>query len=322
MAEGEPCLLERAYTLFGWLVATYVLIRQALRVLCGLRNHIVSGWWRKDLKHYGPWAVVTGATDGIGKGYARELAKRGLNIVLVSRTLEKLKKVATEIEQDYGCKTMIIQMDFTNGFHGYHKIKEELKGLEIGILVNNVGMKISEAPVRYLDTPNLDQMLEKIVNCNIVSVLQMTQIILPKMLLRKKGLIINLSSEVANRPYPMSLVYSASKAFVDFFSRALHIEYRSQGIIVQSVMPLLVSTDMTYKMKPNVFVKSPEEYALEALNTVGYTTRTNGCLSHSLQSYTLDLLPDCIFHTLLSMQSLDKHFNIMKEEYLKSKKEK
>ncbi|XP_072258112.1 very-long-chain 3-oxoacyl-CoA reductase-like [Pyxicephalus adspersus] len=266
--------------------------------------------------------VVTGATDGIGKAYARELARRGLDVVLISRTLEKLKKVAEEIEQEFGRKTKVIQVDFTNGSEIYQRIKEELNGLEIGILVNNVGMKISEDPTRYLDAPNIDQMLDKTINCNILSVLWMTRTILPQMLQRKKGLIINLSSEVGNRPYPMSLVYSASKVFVDFFSRGLHVEYKSKGITVQSVMPLLVSTDMTYKMNTNIFVKSPEEFAREALNTVGYTNRTSGCLSHSLQSYGLDLIPDSIFNPLLTKDTLGNVYNNVKKDYLKNKKEK
>ncbi|CAI9587287.1 unnamed protein product [Staurois parvus] len=266
--------------------------------------------------------VVTGATDGIGKAYARELAKRGLDVVLISRTLEKLKKVAAEIEKEFGRKTRVIQVDFTNGSHIYQKIKEELEDLEIGILVNNVGMNINQDPCKYMNIPNRDQMLDKIINCNIMSVLWMTQIILPQMLQRKKGLIINLSSEVGNRPYPMSLVYSSTKVFVDFFSRGLHVEYKSKGITVQSVMPLLVSTDMTYKMKTNIFVKSPDDFACEALNTVGYTSRTSGCLSHSLQSYAIDLFPDSIFYPLLLSKSILKRFENVKEDYSKTKKEK
>ncbi|XP_018428184.1 PREDICTED: very-long-chain 3-oxoacyl-CoA reductase-like [Nanorana parkeri] len=322
MAERELCLLERTFTLLGLLLAGYVLLKQLVSVLRGLKNHIVSGWWRTSLTQYGRWAVVTGATDGIGKAYARELAKRGLDVVLISRTLEKLKKVAAEIEQESGRKTRVMQVDFTNGSHIYQKIKEELNGLEIGILVNNVGMKISEEPTRYLDISDLDQMLDKTINCNILSVLWMTRTILPQMLQRKKGLIINLASEVGNRPYPLSLVYSASKVFVDFFSRGLHEEYKSKGITVQSVMPLLVSTDMTYKIKTNIFVKSPEEFASEALDTVGYTNRTSGCLSHSLQSYAIDLIPDSIFHFLLTADSVEKSFNSLKKDYIKNKKEK
>ncbi|CAM2114447.1 unnamed protein product [Caretta caretta] len=114
----------------------------------------------------GEWAVVTGAGDGIGKAYSLELAKRGLNIVMISRTLEKLQKVATEIEQATGRNVKIIQADFTKD-HIYENIEESLEGLEIGILVNNVGMLHNSLPCRFLNGADTD---ENLINCNIISV--------------------------------------------------------------------------------------------------------------------------------------------------------
>ncbi|XP_073506869.1 17-beta-hydroxysteroid dehydrogenase type 3-like isoform X2 [Phyllobates terribilis] len=270
MAGEESCLCTQGFALFGILAAAYIVISQTWKVIRGLRSHILSQWWRTDLTQYGRWAVVTGATDGIGKAYALELAKRGLDVVLISRTLEKLKRVAAEIEKESGRKIKYIQADFTNGSNIYHMIQEELKSLEIGVLVNNVGMKISESATKFLDAPNLEKMLENTINCNILSAVQV---------------------------------------FVDFFSRGLHTEYKSKGITVQCVMPLLVSTEMTYKMKTNIFVKSADDFAHEALNTVGYTERTSGCMSHSLQSYALHLLPDKLLYLLLQSELMKKQFN-------------
>ncbi|KAG9469509.1 hypothetical protein GDO78_020344 [Eleutherodactylus coqui] len=118
----------------------------------------------------------------------------------------------------------------------------------------------------------------------------MTRIVLPKMIQRKKGLIINMSSEAGNHAFPRLTIYSATKAFLDFFSRGLNIEYKSKGITVQSVMPLTVSTNMNQNMKQNLLVMGVDDYAWEALNTVGYSDRTSGCLSHGIQSYLLDLI--------------------------------
>ncbi|XP_066445425.1 very-long-chain 3-oxoacyl-CoA reductase-like [Eleutherodactylus coqui] len=315
MAGEEFCLGTEGFTLFGVLAASYIVITQAWRAIRGLRCHLLSRWWRTDVTQYGQWAVVTGATDGIGKAYALELAKRGMDVVLISRTMEKLERVAAEIEKESGCKIKCIQADFTNGSHIYRKVQEELKGLDIGVLVNNVGMKISEISSKFLDAPNLEKMLDSTINCNILSAVQMTRIVLPQMVQRKKGLVINISSETGNRPYPMALIYSASKVFVDFFSRGLHTEYKSQGITVQCVMPLFVSTDMTNKMKTNIFVKSADAFAREALNTVGYTERTSGCLSHSLQSYALNLVSDDLFHFVLLGKTLEKHFKNLSSRY-------
>ncbi|XP_067412656.1 very-long-chain 3-oxoacyl-CoA reductase-like [Emydura macquarii macquarii] len=88
-------------------------------------------------------------------------------------------------------------------------------------------------------------------------------------------------------------MYSATKIFVDFFSRGLEAEYRSQGILVQSILPFFVSTNLTRNITPSLFVKTAEDFAHEALNTVGISSRTSGCLSHSVQSFFYGLLfPD------------------------------
>uniref|UniRef100_A0A8C5MLN0 Uncharacterized protein n=1 Tax=Leptobrachium leishanense TaxID=445787 RepID=A0A8C5MLN0_9ANUR len=203
----------------------------------------------------------------------------------------------------------------------YQAIEDNLKGMEIGILVNNVGMLVFFNPTRFLDMPNIDKAIMDTISCNMLSLVQMTRIVLPQMVERKKGLVINLSSEAGSRPYPMGILYSSSKGFVDFFSRGLHAEYKSLGITVQCVMPLFVSTDMTQNMKTNIFVKSANDYARDALNTVGYTNRTSGCLSHALQSYALDLLlPGPVFEFLFSLKILANFFKRPQKKDEKNKK--
>ncbi|CAN2390288.1 short chain dehydrogenase, partial [Pristimantis euphronides] len=286
----EESQLYHWLNLLGQLALSYLVLKQLWSLLVGCKNHILSRWWRTNLKKYGGWAVVTGATDGIGKAYAMELARRGFDVVLISRTLQKLQKVAEEIEQRTRRKTKTIQVDFTGGPEIYPKVEKTLKDLDIGILVNNVGMTYTKGTARFLEVPEINKQIQNIMNCNVLSMVHMTKIVLPKMVQRKKGLIINLSSAVGARPYPYVTMYSATKAFVDFFSRSLNSEYRSYGIIVQSVLPHLVSTNMTDHPNANIMVKSSDDYAREALNTVGYSHRTNGCLSHCLQSYILDQL--------------------------------
>ncbi|XP_075711654.1 very-long-chain 3-oxoacyl-CoA reductase-B-like [Rhinoderma darwinii] len=289
MTEQMEFLLPQWLNFLGHLALFLLVLKLLWKVLKGFRIHFVSRLWRTDLKKYGGWAVVTGATDGIGKAYAEELAKRGFDIVLISRTLEKLKNVAEGIEKQTRRKTKVIQLDFTGGPEIYPKVEKELKDLDIGILVNNVGMTYNELPVLFLGVPDISKNATSIMNCNMMSAVQMTRIVLPKMIQRKKGLIINLSSEAGNHPVQMMTMYSATKAFLDYFSRGLNIEYKSKGITVQSVMPLAVSTNMTQNLQANLLVKSANEFAREALNTVGYTHRTSGCLSHSIQSFFLNL---------------------------------
>ncbi|KAK1153557.1 very-long-chain 3-oxoacyl-CoA reductase-B isoform X2 [Acipenser oxyrinchus oxyrinchus] len=267
--QQDSNALYSAFAGLGAVMFALYAVKYSWAILRGVRIYILSEIWKVDVSKFGKWAVVTGATSGIGKAYAHELARRGLDVVLISRSLERLNQVACEIEQQHGRSTRVIQADFTDGHRIYQHIEEGLAGLEIGILVNNVGMNYAATLVFLLDVPNPGQM---------------TRIVLPQMIQRKKGLIINISSEAGAHPHPMLTLYSATKGFVNYFSRCLDSEYRGEGITVQCVAPLLVSTNMTWNMGTNALVKRADDFAREALNTAGLSSFTSGCLSHALQA--------------------------------------
>ena len=109
-------------------------------------------------------------------------------------------------------RTKIIEADFTNDSYDdtYHAIEKELYGLEIGILINNVGMSYPH-PAYYLELPNRDKMYSDIIKCNISSVTNMALMILPQMVERKKGVVVNVSSTAAIIPSPLLTVYASSK---------------------------------------------------------------------------------------------------------------
>ncbi|XP_048339604.1 very-long-chain 3-oxoacyl-CoA reductase isoform X2 [Sphaerodactylus townsendi] len=236
------------------------------------------------------FTVVTGATDGIGKAYTEELAQRGMKVVLISRSQEKMDQVASEIRERFKVETKTILADFEDREAVYDKIKEGLEGLEIGILVNNVGASYSY-PQYFLELPDLDKTVDKLININVLSVCKMTRLVLPRMLERSKGVIVNMSSFAGYNPIPFITLYSATKAFVDFFSRGLNAEYRKQGVIVQSVQPYLVKTKMTKIRKQSLFVPTPETFVKYALNTVGLESQTSGYPSHSLMAWFSRTLP-------------------------------
>ena len=161
----------------------------------------------------------------------------------VSRNKDKLKQVAIEIEENFDVKTKVIDIDFTKDRIAQRRIEAEIKDLNIGILINNVGVSY-DYPEYFLQIGSLIIILfscissqttdngaakcRDIVECNIMSVLDVTRAVLPGMVERKAGAVLNISSFLAHGG-PLLSVYAASKAFVMQLSEDLNREYRDQG---------------------------------------------------------------------------------------------
>ncbi|XP_063313254.1 17-beta-hydroxysteroid dehydrogenase type 3 [Pelobates fuscus] len=285
-------ILQQFFCLLGFILCLYFLLK-----CLGFSKYLFPHLWGalplSFFRSMGEWAVVTGAGDGIGKAYSIELAKRGMNIVMISRTVEKMNTVAMEIEHSTGRNVKIIQVDFTKGSI-YEYIEESLNGLEIGILVNNVGMLHNPEPCRFLNGPENDTNL---INCNILSAVKMTRIILKQMEERKRGLILNISSAFGYFPCPLYSLYSASKAFVTTFSKALQAEYKSKGIIIQAVTPYGVSTAMTKRIDTNIFTKSAEDFVTQSLSYIKLGNETFGCLAHEVLGRLINCIPLWVIHS-------------------------
>ncbi|XP_022115108.1 very-long-chain 3-oxoacyl-CoA reductase [Pieris rapae] len=239
-----------------------------------------------DFKSKGKWALVTGSTDGIGKEYAKELAARGCDIVLVSRSLDKLKATATEIQNDYKVNTKIVQADFSEeGI--YDKISKEIADLEIGTLVNNVGISYSY-PEYFTDIADWENSITTMIRANMVSVTRMTGIILPDMVKRGKGVVINIGSGSSLIPSPLLTVYAACKAYVDKFSEGIDMEYNKKGIIVQCVLPGFVCSNMSGIRRASLLAPTAKTFVKSAISLVGTTSKTVGYFPHAIFVNTIN----------------------------------
>jgi len=188
-----------------------------------------------------------------------------------------------------------LAFDFgTSDLQSYEAIKKALTGLEIGVLVNNVGVA-TEYPELFTQYPNGEKFWKTMIDVNCFAATEMTYIVLPDMLKRHKGIVINIASAASFVPTPLFSVYSATKTFVSFFTRGLISEYLDSGIIFQCVHPYYVATKMSKVKRANFFAPDPDYYASSALDTVGNESETVGCLSHALQHSVLQFLPTCFY---------------------------
>lgn len=178
-------------------------------------------------------ALITGASGGIGKAFAEELAAQKTNLVLVARSEQKLHKIAQELQEKYSIQVDFLVKDLTEANAPSDVFDfTKTKGLTIDLLINNAGFG------DYGDFAERDgERQVKIVQLNILALVDLTHKFLPLMRQRRSGSIINVSSIAAFQPIPYLSVYAASKAFVLSFSEALWAENRQHGVRVLVVCP-------------------------------------------------------------------------------------
>ncbi|XP_029295221.1 17-beta-hydroxysteroid dehydrogenase type 3 [Cottoperca gobio] len=258
----------------------------------------------------GEWAVVTGASEGIGRAYALALAEKGMNVVIMSRTKVTLDQVAKEIGDTTGQRVKVIVTDFMKD-NVFSELEDQLRNLNIGVLVNNVGMLPSFIPCKFLETARLDQTITMTINCNVKTMAKMCKIILPGMENRGKGVIVNISSGIASIPFPLYTLYAASKVFVERFSQGLQAEYSDKGIIIQAVAPFGVSTRMAGYQKTNIVTLSPEDFVKSSLQYLRAGDKTHGSVCHIVLGWLLQSIPLKVLYAESMLHSL--------QDYIKKK---
>jgi len=182
---------------------------------------------------YEGFALITGASRGLGMAFARALAERHCNLVLVARSAEPLEAFANELRRSTPVSVIAIQADLSFPGAGQALTEQLSKGeIPIGLLVNNAGFGL-RGEFRGLSIRRQLEMLR----LNNEAIVELTYSLLPGMLQRRQKGIINISSTAGFQPIPFASVYSATKAFLTAFSLALEQELRSAGVAVVTVCP-------------------------------------------------------------------------------------
>ncbi len=184
-------------------------------------------------------ALITGASSGIGKELAQIHASSGVDLVIIARSENKLKELATQLESEFQVKVHIIVKDLTNLSSAQEIHKEVFEaGIQVDYLINNAGF----GGVGYFHERIWEEDLAMI-NLNVTALTALTRYFLPDMVKRNSGRILNVSSTAALLPGPLQAVYYATKAFVTSFSNAIAQELADTNITVTALMPGATETD-------------------------------------------------------------------------------
>jgi len=180
------------------------------------------------------WAVVTGATAGIGESFTRVLAREGFNIVLVARDLERMKERAATLESQFNIQTAVVQADLATD-HGCAKVEKYITDNQIEVLINNAGFGINKA-FSMSELNSEQQLLDVLVR----TPMRLMHTVIPQMKARNSGSIVNVSSVAG---WIAGGTYSAAKSYLTVLSESLHTELRGTGIKISALCPGFTRTE-------------------------------------------------------------------------------
>ena len=261
-------------------------------------------------KVQGKYAVVTGASSGIGLCFCRELASRGCHLVMVSNQADQLEKCAADLNREFGVRTFPFFCDLTAPDCASRLLSfVDSKALEIDYLINDAGI-FSFLPV--VDTP------ERKINCfidlHVRAVTSLTREFAIRFTRRGHGRILNMSSMSCWMPMPGIAMYSATKAYIRVFSRAIHYELRDVGVTCTVACPGGIATSL-FGLPDNLMrlavrihaVQTPEAFTHKAVNKMlrGKKQYINGFINR-LTIFLVGITPTPV-RMMVKHKMLDKN---------------
>lgn len=250
-------------------------------------------------KKYGPWAIVTGASRGIGKAFAEQLAIEGMKLVLLARNRALLEQVGFDLQQRYGIETRLVVADLAEPDTLVDLLDRETSDLDIGLLIANAAV----SQFAQMHRASVDETLS-LLRVNVLSMAVLCQYFARRFVARGGGGIMPVSSNGAYCMLPNQANYAASKAYVAHFGEILHFELKRHRVDVTTLFPPLVDTDMVgdlqqrhewhFDRMPLGFgVKAkPETVARAALQALGRSVRVHPPLTSSAFMWVVRRLPD------------------------------
>jgi 17beta-estradiol 17-dehydrogenase / very-long-chain 3-oxoacyl-CoA reductase len=260
------------------------------------------GRYLRDYQGEKSWALVTGSSDGIGKGIAHELSSHGFNVVLHGRNAEKLSRVQASLLAEYP-KVQVRKVIADAGSFTASAIDDvvaNLQDIHLTVLVNNVGGTAAlDVDVKTLEEHTAKE-VDAVININLRFTTQLTRALLPTLQRNEPSLIMNIGS-ISENGMPWLSVYSPTKAYVRAFSKALGLELKANhhtvevlGIQVGSVQSQQNHSDISF------FVPSSRVMAQSALARVGCgSANVTGYLPHELQRLFFSITPDWVLDRIL-----------------------
>jgi len=298
-----------------------------VRLAFFLWTFVISPKGKYDPRKYGAkssqgssWAIITGSSDGIGKGFAEELAKDGFNLFLVSRTESKLKELSDVLINKYKIEARYLPLDLSNAsemLSNVTKIREHVvtNNWSVSMLVNNVGVNTA-IPVNFVDMTNEE--IHNQINVNVTFTTLITQSILPLLLKNKTGrsALINVSSISAEFPSsPFLSVYAGTKAYVTLWSKSLSSELSGTNCDVLVVSPAFVASNMSGFKKGSMIVALPNATARDTLNKLGTYTEVTPSIVHAIQRFLMTkLVPSFIIIPLMKRELSNTRQKLLKKK--------
>lgn len=217
----------------------------------------------KFFKQYGPWAIVTGASSGIGVAFAEELAEMGFNLVMVARRGETMEALGDQLARTHDIKYKVLALDLTEeGF--YMEIDKATRDLEVGLLVNNAGMNCEGAFYRGGLERNI-RMIRLNVEASFILAHEMGQ----RFVDQGRGGILFVSSISAFQPTPYFTHYAATKAYILSLAESMEYEFKSLGVDVTALCPGPTESEMSKGLEGQPYVMKADKVVRAGLNGLG-----------------------------------------------------